>query len=85
VVVVDQMMPHMDGITAVPLIRRAAPRAKIIMLSALSSAELRKKAIQAGADAYLEKAASFHPLLDLAVQLARGHGATPNYARYRRR
>jgi DNA-binding NarL/FixJ family response regulator len=72
VVVVDQMMPGMDGVRAVPLIREAAPSAKVIMMSALGDAQLRERAMQAGADAYVEKAASFRPLLDLAVGLAAG-------------
>jgi DNA-binding NarL/FixJ family response regulator len=78
VVVLDQMMPVMDGIQAVPLIRQAAPGTKVIMLSALSTEELRAEAIKAGADAYLEKAASFRPVLDLAVSLARGVGPSGN-------
>jgi two-component system, chemotaxis family, chemotaxis protein CheY len=72
VVVVDQMMPGMDGVQAVPLIREAAPGAKVIMMSALGDAQLRERAMRAGADAYMEKAASFRPLLDLAVGLASG-------------
>lgn len=72
IVVVDQMMPGMDGVQTVPLIRQAAPGAKVIMMSALGDAQLRERAMRAGADAYLEKAASFRPLLDLAVGLANG-------------
>lgn len=71
VVVIDQMMPVLDGVHAVPLIRAAAPSTKVIMMSALGDAQLREKALKAGADAYLEKAASFRPLLDLAVTLVR--------------
>lgn len=78
VVIIDHMMPGMDGIRAVPLIRQAAPGAKVIMLSALSSASLRAEAMKAGADAYLEKSASFRPVLDLAVDLAQGDGPTSN-------
>ncbi|HET9731827.1 MAG TPA: response regulator transcription factor [Acidimicrobiales bacterium] len=72
VIVVDQMMPVMSGMAAVPLLREAAPSAKVIMLSALGTPQLRARAIQAGADAYLEKSGSFAPLLDLAVSLATG-------------
>jgi DNA-binding NarL/FixJ family response regulator len=78
VVVLDQMMPEMDGVHALPLIREAAPRAKVIMLSALSSQELRADALRSGADAYLEKSASFRPVLDVAVNLARGLGPVAN-------
>ena len=78
VVVLDQMMPEMDGVHALPLIREAAPHAKVIMLSALSSQELRAEALRSGADAYLEKSASFRPVLDVAVSLARGLGPVAN-------
>ena len=80
VVVLDQVMPVMDGVRALPLIREAAPRAKVIMLSALSSPDQRVQALQSGADAYMEKSASFRPVLDLAVSLAGGAGATSNGA-----
>lgn len=73
VIVLDHLMPDMDGIRTLPLLREAAPRAKVIMLSALTSEPHRIDAIRAGADAYLEKGASFRPLLDLAVNLAHGH------------
>lgn len=70
VVVLDQMMPDLDGVNALPLIRQAAPNAKVIMLSALREGEARDRALAAGADAYFEKASSFRPLLDMAVGLA---------------
>ncbi|MHB1444102.1 MAG: response regulator transcription factor [Acidimicrobiales bacterium] len=73
VVVLDQMMPGMDGMRAVPLIRQAAPAAKVIMMSALGDAQLRERAMAAGADAYMEKASSFRPLLDLAIDLTLRH------------
>lgn len=78
VVILDHMMPELDGIHAVPLIREVAPGAKVIMLSALSTAEMRAEAVKAGADAYVEKAASFRPLLDLAVSLVEGVGPGSN-------
>jgi DNA-binding NarL/FixJ family response regulator len=71
VIVLDHLMPRMNGIEAVPLLRQAAPDCKIIMLSALGHPHMRAEAIRAGADAYMEKSASFKPLLDLAVTLAR--------------
>jgi len=78
VVVIDHLMPRMNGIEAVPLLRRAAPDCKIIMLSALGHRHLRAEAIRAGADAYMEKSSSFKPLLDLAVSLARTGGRSSN-------
>lgn len=71
VVVLDQIMPVMDGANALPLIRQVSPASKVVMLSAMSDALVREKVLQTGADAYLEKSASFRPLLDLAVSLVR--------------
>ncbi|HEV2369753.1 MAG TPA: response regulator transcription factor [Acidimicrobiales bacterium] len=71
VIVLDQLMPDMDGISALPRLREAAPHAKVIMLSALPSEPHRTTAVRAGADAYVEKGASLGPVLDLAVSLAR--------------
>lgn len=71
VVVLDQMMPVMDGATALPLIRQVSPRSKVIMLSAMGDHQFRERLVDVGADAYLEKSTSFRPLLDLAAALAR--------------
>jgi len=54
-VVIDLMMPVLNGFDAVSLIRAGAPRARIAVLSALDDPESRRRAMAAGADLYLIK------------------------------
>ncbi len=55
VVVMDIMMPKMDGITAVKYIRRTNNHVPIIMLTALSELDDKVTGLDAGADDYLTK------------------------------
>jgi two-component system chemotaxis response regulator CheB len=60
VVVLDIEMPVMDGITALPLILKACPHAKVIMASTLTrrNAEVSLKALALGAADYVPKPTS---------------------------
>lgn len=57
IIILDIEMPVMDGITALPLLIKAAPNAKIIMASTLTerNAEISLKALSLGAIDYLAK------------------------------
>ena len=55
VIVMDIMMPKMDGITAVKYIRRTNNHVPIIMLTALSETDDKVTGLDAGADDYLTK------------------------------
>jgi DNA-binding NarL/FixJ family response regulator len=55
VVLLDMTMPRMDGLEAIPEMRRTAPGASIIGLSSLSAARMRGPSIDIGAHTYLEK------------------------------
>lgn len=55
VVLLDISMPVMDGMEALPLIRVASPDSKIIMLTGFGGMELRERALNSGAVAYIEK------------------------------
>lgn len=55
VVVLDLAMPVMDGLEALPEIRRSLPHAKIVVLSGFDEARTERAALDAGADAYMEK------------------------------
>ena len=63
VVVLDLTMPVMDGLEALPGIRKAAPKARVIMLSAHGS-EMRARAEAAGASIYIEKTATTREIVD---------------------
>lgn len=55
VVLLDMSMPRMDGLEAIPRLRRRAPRTSIIGLSSHGAARMRGPAIEVGAHEYLEK------------------------------
>ncbi len=54
-ILLDVMMPRMDGHTALPELLRVSPRSMIVMVSALSADSQAEPAISAGAFAYVEK------------------------------
>ncbi len=55
VILMDLMMPEMDGITATREIHEKYPPTKVIVLTSFSEANLVQGAIQAGASGYLQK------------------------------
>ncbi|HTC41028.1 MAG TPA: response regulator transcription factor [Candidatus Acidoferrales bacterium] len=55
VIIMDIVMPRMDGIDAIRLLRKALPNAKILTLSQYDVPEMVKEAEKAGASAYLSK------------------------------
>jgi NarL family two-component system response regulator LiaR len=55
VVLMDMMMPGMDGVTATRIIRERWPEIQVIVLTAFHETELIHNALQAGAVSYLLK------------------------------
>lgn len=55
VVLMDIVMPHMDGITATRHITRAHPEVKVIMCTSIGEEKKVKAAIEAGAVGYVTK------------------------------
>lgn len=66
-VLLDMVMPGTDGMTAIPLIRKQAPRARIIVMTAFSSVRNAVQALHLGADDYLAKPFKIEVLM-LAVR-----------------
>ena len=63
VLVVDRMLPGMDGLTLVSTLRNAGINAPVLMLSALGEVGDRVKGLQTGADDYLAKPFAMDELL----------------------
>jgi DNA-binding NarL/FixJ family response regulator len=72
IVLLDLAMPVMDGMQALPELRRILPTSIIVIFSGFEQAALIDEAIASGADAYLEKGASVTQLVDLLRELRAG-------------
>jgi DNA-binding NarL/FixJ family response regulator len=55
VILLDIQMPIMDGIEALPEIRKVAPNAKVIMLTMMDDHSMITKLMEIGANSYLSK------------------------------
>ena len=64
VVLLDLAMPVMDGIEALPAIRRLVPNAKVIVLSGFGAQQMSARAVAEGADGYVQKGAPLSSILD---------------------
>jgi two-component system OmpR family response regulator len=62
-IVLDRMLPSMDGLTVLSAIRAAGIQTPVIVLSALGSTDERVKGLKAGSDDYLAKPFAFSELL----------------------
>jgi two-component system OmpR family response regulator len=71
VLVVDRMMPRMDGVTVVETLRREGDATPVLFLSALGEIEDRVTGLRAGADDYLVKPYAFAELIARVEALAR--------------
>lgn len=73
VVILDVAMPGMDGIAALPFLRRAAPDA--VLVAYTNHVGIGSKALERGADACFEKTLAVPDLLDRVHQLWAGRVA----------
>ena len=64
VVVLDLSMPVMDGLEALPEIKRVAPHARIIVLSGFDNDRLVSQALALGADHYVPKGGDPNEIVD---------------------
>jgi two-component system, OmpR family, response regulator len=71
VMIVDRMLPSMDGLTIVRTLRAAGVRTEVLVLSALSEVEERVAGLRAGGDDYLSKPFSMSELLARVESLYR--------------
>ncbi len=71
VMILDRMLPGLDGLSLVRALREAGNTTPILILSALGEVDDRVKGLQAGADDYLGKPFAFSELLARLEVLAR--------------
>jgi len=75
-VIMDRMLPVMDGLTVLEALRKSGISTPILILSALADVSERIKGLRAGGDDYLTKPFSFQELLvRLEVLLRRGNSS----------
>lgn len=63
-IVLDLSMPEMDGFEAIPHLRAASPGIAIAVLSGFAAKRMGGRAMEMGADIYLEKGVAFDELAD---------------------
>ncbi len=71
VMVIDRMLPRLDGLSIIRTIRNAHIKTPIIILSALGDVNQRVEGLKAGADDYLSKPFAFSELLARLEALTR--------------
>ncbi len=71
IMIVDRMMPRMDGITMVECVRRDGDQTPVLFLSALGEISDRVQGLRAGGDDYLVKPYAFAELIARVEALAR--------------
>lgn len=76
VLIIDRMVPGMDGLSMVKALRRAGMEARVIFLTALGTIDDRVEGLEAGGDDYLLKPFAFSELNARLNALARRPHAT---------
>ena len=88
VLIVDRMLPKLDGLTLVERLRARGDRTPVLILSALGAVDDRVKGLRAGGDDYLPKPYSLVELVARVEALTRrgpSEGAVTTYSRGRSR
>jgi len=71
VLIVDRMLPKMDGLTLIKTLRAEGVRTPVLVLSALGEVDDRVKGLRAGGDDYLTKPYAYSELLARIEALSR--------------
>lgn len=80
VLIVDRMLPKMDGLTMIGALRGQGVSTPVLILSALGQVDDRVKGLRAGGDDYLAKPYAFSELLARVEVLARRKSVTSGEA-----
>lgn len=69
IVLLDLVMPRMDGLSAIPEIRAASPGCRVVVLTAMDEVEMAEAALVRGAHACLNKSVAFYELVPVLQSL----------------
>ena len=81
VMIIDRMLPKMDGLSVIRALRSDGVSAPALILSAQGEVDEKVKCLRAGGDDYLAKPYAFSELLARVESLARRPGAAPQQTR----
>ena len=76
-IVADRMLPHLDGLTIIEILRKQGNQTPVLILSALGSVDHRVEGLRSGGDDYLTKPFAFSELLARIEALLRRGQASP--------
>jgi two-component system OmpR family response regulator len=82
VLIVDRMLPRLDGLSLIETLRREGARTPVLILSALGEVDDRVKGLRAGGDDYLSKPYAYTELLARIEALARRPAPEEQVTRY---
>ena len=80
--IVDRMLPHLDGLTLIQTLRAEGNRTPVLILSAMSHVDDRVKGLRAGGDDYLTKPFALAELIARVEVLARRRQPEEQTTRY---
>jgi len=72
VVLLDMIMPKMNGVAATSALKAAAPGCRVLLLTSYTEGDLVQPALAAGADGYLLKTASADGVVQAILAVAEG-------------
>jgi len=80
-IIIDRMLPKLDGLTLIRRLREEGIHTPVLILSALGDVDEKVKGLRAGGDDYLGKPYSFAELLARIEGLARRNTSEPQLTR----
>jgi DNA-binding NarL/FixJ family response regulator len=72
VMLLDLSMPRRDGLEALPLVRAASPDTRVVVLSGFDEAVASERALELGAERYVQKGVDPGALIAMIEEVGRG-------------